>query len=507
MVVTGTYFVFLCRCMNIFCYIRTKYHTMEMLQHTLQTLFEGKVLAATDGILAERLGYKSNSRTTIGRIKRGEYVSPETLETVWRKVCEEFYVDEKDVVTIARSMRYGEELYNAVCATDDGGVEWGDTVLGAIITEDYNRLSSLGEAVVKGLKEMRLQEPDVFYGALGYCYMLCKGVNPYTQRGRKRLAQQLNGLNSLLIGLYPGNNRAYESASTCIRINLEDTALTVFKLVYNLKLIIWNYVDVAYYETMLRERGLLFDVGEVSYWITPGETFHDGCELWCFSVIGTKSENRGEYIAMRLRAESRSKESFKLVESYIILFVVNEGGGYDIMQAYDIPTGRIEFALYSYNKDSRLLGLCFDGAPSCTFNLPELLHCIDLDHPTTKDEKVWANIIENTIENKFCKFLLSAVNASTESNLEYLADYDVTNICIDRRSLTVTFINETTESCYSIPLDKYKFFNKLTPAEFASVVRYKDSGEFAICWNFIGQNVPLCEFEKQWEKPLDGESH
>lgn len=481
---------------------------METRQEILQTLFENRVFAATDCILAEILGYKSNSRTTIGRIKRGEYVSPETVETVWRKLCDELYIYENDAISVARSIRGGKELYDAICAAGDGSSEWCGTVLGAIITEDYHRLSSLDEAVVKNLKEMRLQEPDVYFGMLAYCYMLWKNISPYTQRGRKDLARQLNELNNMLSGLYPGNNRAYEGAKVCIRINLADEELTVFKLVYNLKLIIWNYADVAYYETMLRETGLLFDVGEVSYWITPGETFHDGCELWCFSVIETKSENRGAYIAMRLRAQSRSKESFKLVESYNFLFMIDEiNGGYDIMQAYDIPTGRTEFALYSYNKDSRLLGLCFDGAPSCTFNLPELLHCIDLDHPSTKDEKVWANIIENTIESKFCKFLLSAVNASTESNLEYLADYDVTNICIDRRSLTVTFINETMESCYSIPLDKYKFFNKLTPAEFASVVRYKDSGEFAICWNFIGQNVPLCEFEKQWEKPLDGESH
>ena len=481
---------------------------METRQEILQTLFENRVFAATDCILAEILGYKSNSRTTIGRIKRGEYVSPETVETVWRKLCDELYIYENDAISVARSIRGGKELYDAICAAGDGSSEWCGTVLGAIITEDYHRLSSLDEAVVKNLKEMRLQEPDVYFGMLAYCYMLWKNISPYTQRGRKDLVRQLNELNNMLSGLYPGNNRAYEGAKVCIRINLADEELTVFKLVYNLKLIIWNYADVAYYETMLRETGLLFDVGEVSYWITPGETFHDGCELWCFSVIETKSENRGAYTAMRLRAQSSSKESFKLVESYNFLFMIDEiNGGYDIMQAYDIPTGRTEFALYSYNKDSRLLGLCFDGAPSCTFNLPELLHCIDLDHPTTKDEKVWANIIENTIESKFCKFLLSAVNASTESNLEYLADYDVTNICIDRRSLTVTFINETMESCYSIPLDKYKFFNKLTPAEFASVVRYKDSGEFAICWNFIGQNVPLCEFEKQWERPLDGESH
>ena len=477
---------------------------MEMLQQILQTLFEGKVLAATDGILAERLGYKSNSRTTIGRIKRGEYVSPETLETVWRKLCEEFYVEEKDAVTIARSMRYGKELYNTVCATDGSSGEWGCTVLSAIMTEDYHRLSSLSEAFIRSLKETRMQEPDAFYGALGYCYMLWKKITPYTQKGRKSLALQLNELNSRLYASFPGNNRAYEVANTCIRIILADEELTVFKLVYNLNFILRNYADVAFYEASLRETGYLLDVAEVSYWIAPSETFHQGCELWCLSVVETKSENRGAYIAMRLRAESSSKESFKLMDSYNFIFLAeNTSEEPELMLAYDIPTEETEYVLYSYNKETRLLKLCFDEESSHTFALPPTLQCLDIENPSTKDKKVWANVINNTLKEKFHIFLLAAANSSPASNIEYLADYDVTNICIDRRGLTVTFINETMEFCYSIPLDKYKFFNELTPAEFASVVRYKDSGEFAICWNFVGQNVPLHEFEKQWEKPLD----
>ena len=477
---------------------------MEMLQQILQMLFEGKVLAATDCMLAERLGYKSNSRTTIGRIKRGEYVSPETLETVWHKLCEEFYVEEKDAVAIARSIRYGKELYNAVCATDGSSGEWERTVFSAIMTEDYHSLASLSEDFVRSLKETRMEEPDVFYGALGYCYMLWEKISPYTQKGRKSLALQLNELNNLLYALFPGNNRAYEAANTCIRINLTEGEITIFKLIYNLGFILRNYADVAFYEASLRETGYLLDVAEVSYWIAPGETFHQGCELWCLSVVETKSENRGAYIAMRLRAESSSKESFKLMDSYNFIFLAeNTSEEPELMLAYDIPTEETEYALYSYNKETRLLEMSFDEESAPAFTLPPTLQCLDLESSGTKDEKVWANVINNTLKEKFHIFLLAAANSSPASNIEYLADYDVTNICIDRYSLVVTFINETMEFCYSIPLDKYKFFNELTPAEFASVVRYKDSGELAICWNFIGQNVPLHEFEKQWEKPLD----
>ena len=43
-------------------------------------------------------------------------------------------------------------------------------------------------------------------------------------------------------------------------------------------------------------------------------------------------------------------------------------------------------------------------------------------------------------------------------------------------------------------IDAHTFFETLTPSEFASVVRYKDTGELAIVWNNLGLNVPLKEF-------------
>ena len=45
--------------------------------------------------------------------------------------------------------------------------------------------------------------------------------------------------------------------------------------------------------------------------------------------------------------------------------------------------------------------------------------------------------------------------------------------------------------------DSYTFLEKLTPMEFASVARYKDTGELAIAWNFLGQNIPLHKFAEK----------
>ena len=95
------------------------------------------------------------------------------------------------------------------------------------------------------------------------------------------------------------------------------------------------------------------------------------------------------------------------------------------------------------------------------------------------------------------RFLTVAVNSSSDSDIEYLADHEVTNICIDRKHLTITFVddNDVTHN-YTIAVDAHPFFLQLTPHEFASVVRIKSCGEYGISWNYIGQHVLLKEFKK-----------
>ena len=49
---------------------------------------------------------------------------------------------------------------------------------------------------------------------------------------------------------------------------------------------------------------------------------------------------------------------------------------------------------------------------------------------------------------------------------------------------------------YRIGIDTYPFFKSLTPFEFASVVRYKETEKRAVCWKKLGQCIPLDEFSE-----------
>ena len=472
---------------------------MNPKQEILQVLFDACVFTGNFSELGRRLGYVNNGRSTIGRVRSGySNLKEKTLDELFEKLHEEYLISPDDMATLADSIAYGKELYRQLREAYGTGSDWHDMAFSAIVTENYQALPGMDEAVVIGLKEIKLQEPEVYYGMLSFFYILCKNISPYTGKGKKALCRQLPALNSLLAEGFPGCTRAYESAKKSIDITLADESLTILKLIYNLRVIIRGYADDTYFENFIREMGHLLDVGDDSFWITPGETFHAGCEVWYMSVIPTKSHKRGTYTAMKLRAKSASTDSFELTQAYHFMFLIDED--YDnihILQACDLPSGKTEYAQYRYDGDSRLLELNFDDVPEKTFNLPQVLECINHTAPRSKDEKVWARIIEKFLDDRSGQILLQAINSSADSNIEYLTGYEVTNVCIDRQEVIVSFESEANGSeQYSMDINAHPFFKSLTPFEFASVVRYKDTKELAICWNNLGQYIPLKEFKK-----------
>lgn len=471
-------------------------------QEILQVLFENSVFTGNFSELARRLGYNSG-RTTIERVRSGESsLTEKKINALCEKIQEEYFINIDDMAVVANSVSYGKELFHLLREAYGVSDGWHNTAFTAIVTGDYSALPGFDEEIIISLKEMKLQEPDMYYGLLSHFFILCKDIFPYTKTGKKALAGQLNELNELLHEAFPGNSRSYESTKRNIEMILADESMTILKLIYNLRAVIRGYVDDTFFENILREKGYLLDVDDDSFWIAPGETFNEGCTLWYFSIIPTKSHKRGAYLVMKLRAKSKSIDSFEVIESYNFMFTINEGyTGLSLLQAYNLPTGKMEYAQFCYYGDKRLLELCFDGIPEQTFNLPTKWECINHTAPNGVEEKIWANIIEKLLKNNCGRFIIEAANSAIDSNLEYRLDHDVTNVAIDRNEVTVTFEKlagkETEKESYTIPIDAYPFLGQLTPSEFASVVRYKDSGEFAITWNNLGQCIPLREFTKK----------
>ena len=465
----------------------------------LRILFNNQLFAESDSKLARLLGYGEKSRSTIRRIKNGESLKEGTIADVWEKLKELFFISDEEIICIANCVAYGHNLLEELQNVYGVGNGWHEQAFKSLITEDYAAISEKFDTVLSvHLNDMKLQEPEVYYGMIAYCYILCKKITPYTVEGRKKLNKQLDELNSFLHLTFPANSRAKLTADKTISMELGEENLTLIKLLYSLRVVFANYIDEEFFEGFLRDNGELLDTSEYSFWITPGETFGKDCELWFLSVVATKSQLHGSYIAMRLRARNDAKDSFELVESYNFLFMkANDQEGTQILQVYDMPTGKIDYVAYGYSYDEKTLELFFDEERGNTFALPAVLRQIDTANPKNKDEKVWAHIVNEMVESDKCwKILLQAINSSAESDYEYLDEYEITNVAIDRKNITITMLYENVESTHTLPVENYPFLANLTPAEYVSVARSKSNGELYFTWNNLGQFIPMKEFRQ-----------
>lgn len=462
----------------------------------LQVLFSDGVFAGSDSKLAALLGYGKDSRSTIGRIKKGEAVSPETVAAIWDKLREGFFISDEDIELAARSVSCGRDLWRELQGVL--GVGYPSDVFVSLLVEDFAAISPRFEKELSAhLHEMRLQTPQLYYGMLSYAFILREGINPYTVKGVKQLRKQLNALNDMLFCAFPTNTRARQAAEKIISFDIADENITQLKLLCGMQAIFGNYVEEEYFENHLRENGLLFDVGDDSFWFTPGSSLGSGSELWYWSVVETKSKLHGSYIAMRLRAVAGETLSYDLVESYNIMFMIAcDEDRTQVAQIYDIPTGNIGYAAYDYDSDTRRLSLCFDEPLVNTFNLPTELQCIDFENPRGSEERMWKKIAEKQIVGRCGALLMEAVNSSVESDLVYLTDYEVANVAIDRKNITVTLEHNGELSSHTLSLAAYPFLEKITPAEFACVARSKSKNSLCISWNLIGQSIPLSEFKQ-----------
>ncbi len=471
---------------------------MNERQEFLQALFNDRVFAGSDNKLALLLGYGEKSRSTISRIKRGENVTPETVSAIWEKLCEKFSISDEDIELAAKSVIYGHDLWREL--KEALGTDSHPEAFVSLLAEDYAALSPrFEEELSVHLNEIRLRAPNLYFGILAYAYIQCVGITPYTARGVKQFRKQLGALNDMLFCAFPTNRRARQAAEKIISFDLAAENITLHKLLCSIQAIFGNYANAEFFENHLRETGHLFDVGDDSFWFAPGSSFGSDGELWYWSVVETKSKLHGSYIAMRLRATADGDTlAYDLAECYNIMFMITcDEDCSQIALIYDIPTGNIGYAAYDYDSDTRRLSLSFDEPFVNSFNLPCELKCVNYENPQGPEERMWKKIAEKQIAHRCGELLMKAVNSSVESDLIYLTDYEVTNVAIDRKNITVTVEHNGKETSHTLSLAAYPFLEKITPAKFACVARSKSKNCLCISWNLIGQSIPLDEFTRQ----------
>ena len=198
----------------------------------------------------------------------------------------------------------------------------------------------------------------------------------------------------------------------------------------------------------------------------------------------------GIYYALELEV-GKNKEDYRLMQIVPMVFSDDKGILHIEVSKQRIPV----IGNFEWDDDYHTLYIKMEKEVRIQYGIPDTLHRIDMLHPQSKEEKIWAFALKEyareipaEIEREIYHF----------EGVDYLDDdYTIENVTIDRRTLTITLTDKKEEktSDYCIDIRKYPFLRTLLPSDFVSIIRLLRTDEVSFQWILKGYVIPMTEFE------------
>ena len=118
---------------------------------------------------------------------------------------------------------------------------------------------------------------------------------------------------------------------------------------------------------------------------------------------------------------------------------------------------------------------------------------IDLEHPQSKDEKVWARILKLWDERQGSTVFQKAKEMLSD-RIELKDEYELTDVQISRNKFTLVIDHQGKIIKYELPTKAYDFLSKINPAQKILIVRHTNDNEIYVEWPDLGYGIRLAEF-------------
>ena len=458
-------------------------------QTALKMMIDGCLFAPSTSALAKRLGYKG--KTSLYRIQQGE-ASANAIEEAWDKVMA--FVDSVDeqLFAVSRAVGYCRNFKRAVKGEgrEVAPEERHHWVLIGVMKGDGERFSERFQREVwPEMKDLRRQDTEAFWMMMALYYFDEEGAMVYDKDFC--LLDALNGLHGLLQRNYENSERPRGSVNNIFRKEYVEICSRgcVWDLLLYGGLALMHYAEPDALVRTVQDYSL-FNLGDDSYWITPGTVYGEGAHVWHLMEISVDGGMHGLYYAMEVEA-GRNKEEFSVVQIIPMLF--NESHGVVLMEV--TSKRKLVIARYAWNDDCTELHLKVAKEEYERYAIPACLQRIDLENPQGKDAKIWANVMKG-YDRCLPDNVMQAIFQF--EGMEFLDGYDIENVMIDRRSLTIT-VNKAGEGLvdYMLNIDHCDFLKTLLPSDVVEVVRLNRTGQLSFRWVEKAYVIPMEEFEEK----------
>ena len=456
----------------------------------LQCLIENRAFASSHSALAKSLGYKG--KMVVYRLMEGQ-VKKATADEIWNKVAERYFLSDITLYNLARVFE-GTKYYleKFLPEMNREHPEWVEALVISLVNDCYDYFSpDFQQKEVPYLKDLKTDEPDIFWGIVTMLYLRCQKFDIYAGNSKEAFCQLIDALDHLLFTIYPERVDAHE---TSYNLKILETEPNLWKVILNSIILFKRYTQSDYLSNA-SQCGQLFDWGKRSYWTLPGECYRQGGEVWLFVEQSLGRATNGYYLVLRLEAE---KEVGRLELKDVFLFffwTIDNEDDPCILQVSRGAGHEREWCFYDYEYDEGK-GILFLNANSETgdlFELPKGLAMKSVEHPLDMNDKIWSRILRKWEEERG-ESVFQKAKEWISGRIDLKDEYVLKDVQISRTSLTL-FIKRQDHICkYELPIDSYDFLSQINPFIQLIVTKHVDDNEIYVEWPSLGCSVRLSEF-------------
>lgn len=456
----------------------------------LQCIIANRAFAPSHSALAKELGYKG--KMVIYRLMEGQTKSS-TVDEVWDKIRECYCLSDEILYNLAYLFEGAKYCYDRLIPEmNREHPRWVENLIMSLVGDFYDYFSpDFQQKYVPYLKDLKKDEPEIFWGIVTMLYIRCKKIDLYKGDTRLVFCRLIDALDELLQTLYPERTGFHEVASSLKDL---ETHPNLWKAILDCSVLFRRYAEADYGQNASKCMRL-FDWGKRSYWYFPATCYQPGSKVWLFVQQNYGRATNGLYIVLCLQA-GKDIRTFELMDVFIFGFWIQDDE--DDPCVLQVGRGAGEerewcFYVYDYDEEKRELSLEANPETGNLFGLPETIRMINLEQLAGKDEKVWARILKMWEEEQGSTIFQMA-KERLAGRIDLKDSYRLTDVQISRASFTLFVERQGNAVRYELPVDAYEFLSDINPSQQILIVKHLDDNEIYVEWPDRGYSIKLSEF-------------
>lgn len=448
----------------------------------LQRLIESKMFASSPAALAKVLGYKG--KMALYRLAEGK-VSLRTVYEVWGRLQTEFEITDSEFTLLNNiyklTLYLQQELHSEIEKQEHMYIL---KMVESLIEEKYDYSERFNKDVVPFLKDLRRDEPDLYWGTLLNLYIKIKNVDPYQKNFNQLWVDWMDNLDDFFFTLYPENIKANRGVAGMKAAMLNESLVpSTWWLIYTGIIVCRSYTEQDFMRSLATTSHLI-DCPSLSYWTALGTKYKEGERAWIWIQENFNTASNGCYIVYQIRA-GNNIETFYVEE--LITFRFIEESGYDLLQILTVNKGTFYYE-YEFRSDEHILYIT-PCSETDELLLPAAIRCVNASHSYGKDEKVWNRLIDKFVMGKGFEKLQEAARVVSQDDI-----YKIEDVIINRKYLVLILTESGVEKKYQLSLTAFSFLTTITPLQEIWVSKHLDDSEIYIEWPILGYAIRLSDF-------------